>query len=132
MINHDNMLQYYSECREVHDLKRLKLIFTLITLSLLMVACGDKVEEADSEDVKEEIITEDGVMNAELTIPEGEGDGDFVVFNFDVDSDMKEEQAREIAEKYASKLQEKYEDMNIGVQALKDEKIFVQVTLERE
>lgn len=82
------------------------------------------------EDIQKELEKEDGVLQVSLSVTEDSGG--FVIVDFEVEDDMDEKQANAIAEKYAKKIKEKYEDSGVDVQARKNGDTFAQVTIEKE
>ncbi|MEK4406406.1 hypothetical protein MKZ26_18775 [Sporosarcina sp. FSL K6-6792] len=89
----------------------------------------DKSETAKSDDdLKEEFGKEEGVSSVGIIVTEDSGG--FVLLDFDVAADMKEEKAKELVEKFAEKLKVEYPDYKIDVQARKNGETFVQETIE--
>ena len=141
-------------------MKKLKIASLLVGFALVLSACSDEEEKKDSptkteeeakpkepkvidenasdksdtiskdKDIQKEVEAEEGVSQVSLTITEDAGG--FVLLDFEVDSKMKKEKTKEIANKYADQLKEKYKDSSVDVQARKGGEKFVQVTLENK
>ncbi len=89
----------------------------------------DKSETAKSDDdLKEEFGKEEGVSSVSIIVTEDSGG--FVLLDFDVAEDVKEEKAKEIAGKFAERLKAKYADYQIDVQAHKNGETFAQKAIE--
>lgn len=89
----------------------------------------DKSETAKSDDdLKEEFGKEEGVSSVGIIVTEDSGG--FVLLDFDVAADMKEEKAKELVEKFAEKLKVEYPGYKIDVQARKNGETFAQKTIE--
>ncbi|MBO0602857.1 hypothetical protein I2483_14410 [Sporosarcina sp. E16_3] len=89
----------------------------------------DKSETVKSEDdLKEEFSKEEGVTSVSIIVTEDSGG--FVLTDFDVAEDMKEEKAGELAGMFAKKLKAKYPDYQIDVQARKNGEAFAQKAIE--
>lgn len=89
----------------------------------------DKSETAKSDDdLKEEFGKEEGVSTVGIIVTED--NGGFVLTDFEVAEDVKEEKAKELAGKFAEKLKVKYADYKIDVQAHKNGETFAQKTIE--
>ncbi|MBO0589413.1 hypothetical protein [Sporosarcina sp. E16_8] len=89
----------------------------------------DKSETSKSDDdLKEEFGKEEGVSSVSIIVTEDSGG--FVLTDFDVAEDVKEEKAKELAENFAKKLKEKYPDYQIDVQARKNGETFAQKAIE--
>ena len=140
-------------------MKKLKIASILVGFALVLSACNDdekkdsqtKTEEeakqkepkvidknasdksetiSKDKDIQKEVEAEEGVSQVSLTITEDAGG--FVLLDFEVDSKMKKEKAKELAKKYADQLKEKYKDSSVDVQARQGGVKFVQVTLENK
>lgn len=89
----------------------------------------DKSETAKSDDdLIEEFGKEEGVSSVGIIVTEDSGG--FVLLDFDVAADMKEEKAKELVEKFAEKLKVEYPDYKIDVQARENGETFAQKTIE--
>ena len=85
----------------------------------------DKSDTAKSDDeLKEEFAKEEGVNSVSLIVTEDSGG--FVLVDFEVAGDMKEEKAQELADQFAKTIKEKYADYQIDVQARKNGETFAQ------
>lgn len=139
-------------------MKKSLLFAALLGSALLLGACGEsdkkdepktdeekKVEEVEKnpenqgavdksettksdDDMKEEFEKEKGVSSTNIIVTEDSGG--FVLVDFEVAEDVKEEKAKELAGKFAEKLKVKYEDYKIDVQARKNGETFAQKTIE--
>ncbi|WP_153722063.1 cation transporter dimerization domain-containing protein [Sporosarcina cascadiensis] len=92
----------------------------------------DAVDKSDTtssdEDLKEEFSKEEGVSQVSLIITEDAGG--YVLLDFEVTEDMKEEKAKEIAKKFYERIEKEYPDHSIDIQARKSGETFVQETKE--
>ncbi len=90
----------------------------------------DATDKSDTvkhdEDIQKEIEKEKGASQVSLIVTED--GGGFVILDFEVDDKMKKPEAKQLAEKYANKLEEKYKDYSIDAQARKGGDTFAQVT----
>ncbi|MEK3935590.1 hypothetical protein MKY41_09720 [Sporosarcina sp. FSL W7-1349] len=137
-------------------MKRSIIFATLLGSALLLGACGDKetkeepaaeteteetentmaeqgaVDKSDTtksdDELKEEFGKEDGVSSVSIIVTEDAGG--FVLVDFTVGDDMKEEQAQKLADQFAEKIQEKYKEYKIDVQARKNDETLAQKTIE--
>lgn len=137
-------------------MKRSIIFATLLGSALLLGACGDKetkeepaaetetedtenttaeqgaVDKSDTaksdDELKEEFGKEEGVSNVSIIITEDAGG--FVLVDFTVANDMEEEQAQKLADQFAKKIQEKYKEYKIDVQARKNGETLAQKTIE--
>lgn len=89
----------------------------------------DKSETAKSDDdLKEEFGKEEGVNSVGIIVTEDSGG--YVLLDFNVAEDVKEDKAKELSEKFAGKLKAKYADYQIDVQAHKNGEMFVEKAIE--
>ncbi len=89
----------------------------------------DKSETTKSDDdLKEEFGKEEGVTSVNIIVTEDSGG--FVLLDFEVAQEMKEEKAIELVGKFAGKLKVKYEDYQIDAQARKNGETFAQKAIE--
>lgn len=89
----------------------------------------DKSETATTNDeLSEEFAKEEGVSNVSLIITEDAGG--FVLLDFEVLADMKEDQAKKVVKKYEERLVKEYPKHSIDIQARKGGETFVQETTE--
>lgn len=89
----------------------------------------DKSETVKSDDdLKEEFGKEEGVTSVGIIVTEGSGG--FVLLDFEVAEDMKEEKAKGLAGKFAEELKAKYAYYQIDVQAHNNGGIFAQKAIE--
>ena len=90
-------------------------------------AAIDKSDTATSDDeMKEKFAKEEGVDAVSIIVTEDAGG--YVLVDFEVDSNMKEEQAQKLADQFAETVKEKYADYKIDVQARKNGETFAQHT----
>lgn len=88
----------------------------------------DKSETTKSDDdLKEAFGKEEGVSAVSIIVTEDSGG--FVLVDFEVAEDVKEEKANELAEKFAEQIKEKYPDHQVDVQARKSGETFAQKTV---
>lgn len=89
----------------------------------------DKSETAKSDDeLKEEFGKEEGVSTVSIIVTEDAGG--YVLVDFTVADDVKEDQAQKLADQFADKIKEKYSEYKIDVQARKSGETFAQKTIE--
>lgn len=89
----------------------------------------DKSDTTKSDDdLKEEFEKEEGVSQVSLIITEDAGG--YVLLDFEVPEDMKEENAEKIAKKFYDQIEKEYPDHSIDIQARKSGETFVQETKE--
>lgn len=92
----------------------------------------DVVDKSDTtssdEDLKEEFAKEKSVSQVSLIITEDAGG--YVLLDFEVTEDMKEEKAKEIAKKFYDRIEKEYPEHSIDIQARKSGETFVQETKE--
>lgn len=89
----------------------------------------DKSETAKSDDeLKEEFGKEEGVSHVSIIVTEDAGG--FVLVDFTVTEDMKEDQAQKLAEQFTESIQKKYAEYKIDVQARKGGETFAQKTID--
>ncbi|MFS0575626.1 hypothetical protein AB1K83_08330 [Sporosarcina sp. 179-K 3D1 HS] len=137
-------------------MKRSIIFATLLGSALLLGACGDKekkdepaveteteetannleeqgaVDKSDTaksdDELKEELGKEEGVSSVSIIVTEDAGG--FVLVDFTVTEDMKEDQAQKLADQFADKIKEKYSEYKIDVQARKNGETFAQKTID--
>ena len=83
---------------------------------------------ATNDELKEEFEKEEGVSEVSLIITEDAGG--FVLLDFEVTADMKEEDADKVVKTYFERLEKEYPEQSIDIQARKSGETFVQKTTE--
>lgn len=92
-------------------------------------AVVDKTDTVKSnEELKDSLSKEGGVSDVSLIITEDAGG--YVLLDFEVDADMKEDQAKKIAKKFQERIAKEYPEHSIDIQARKSGETFVQETKE--
>ncbi|SIS41457.1 hypothetical protein [Salimicrobium flavidum] len=107
----------------------MKKIMTVLLFAFLsfLVACGGSEENSESSEeerqahenenseITGQVLEEDGVINGSVYTEDGSAKGTMIV-----EKSVKDEKAKELAEKYASQLQEEYPDSSVNVQVVRD------------
>lgn len=83
---------------------------------------------ATNDELKEEFEKEEGVSEVSLIITEDAGG--FVLLDFEVEGDMKEEEAEKVVKRYYERLEKEYPEHSIDIQARKSGETFVKETKE--
>lgn len=93
---------------------------------------NEDIEKSDMKiidnDLKKEFEKEEGVSELSLVITEDAGG--FILLDFEVDEDMKQEEAKLVTKRYYERLEKEYSDHSIDIQARKSGETFVQETKE--
>lgn len=145
------MLWYYiDEVRRKKTLRKIKLFFVLVASIFLLAACGSDEETNDDIDNEEEVTEEEvkdpdaqdksdlvhndddlrdaieeesGVLSAIVIVTED--NENMVLIDIEVDEDMEEAEAEELAEKYKEEVTDNYDDFESDIQVRKDGETFV-------
>ncbi|PIC86310.1 hypothetical protein CSV72_09110 [Sporosarcina sp. P20a] len=93
---------------------------------------NEDIEKSDMKiidnDLKKEFEKEEGVSELSLVITEDAGG--FILLDFEVDEDMKQEEAKLITKRYYERLEKEYSAYSIDIQARKSGETFVHETKE--
>ena len=93
---------------------------------------NEDIEKSDMKIIDNDLIKEfekeEGVSELSLVITEDAGG--FILLDFEVDEDMKQEEAKLITKRYYERLEKEYSAYSIDIQARKSGETFVQETKE--
>ena len=118
-----------------------KVLIGIFSAFLLIAGCSNN-EKPKKEEVKQEQNqgSEDIKQNEELTkqVNEEEGvldgqvyeQGGMAIGTLVLDKKVSNEEAKKLAEKYAEELKDKYKDLKVNVQAVRDGKNVANITKE--
>lgn len=132
-LNNEGIVIYMKKKIEV---TKLVTVAILMSLMLSFVACGTKYEavKPDKDPLK---VVEDKNYTEDLNKEKGIQTGQVYIQNETVigtmvfKEDVSDEQAKKLAEKYASEIKKTYIDMKINVQAVKNGRNIANITLEK-
>jgi predicted small lipoprotein YifL len=116
---------------------KMSTLLLMLTLILSLVGCGKKYEAVipDKDITKivvdknytEDLKKERGVQEGQIYVQNG-----MVIATIVLNDKISDENAKKLAEEYATKLKKTYKDMKVNVQAVKDGKNVSSITLEKE